>query len=261
MRRSSVLWALALILTLVSAAYQRLTGPTHPLRGKTTLAGRQVSFKLLRSQGDGDAIIRVPAPSTGTTGSVAWKRYNSSDPWQYVPMRYENNELVGALPHQPPAGKLAYRVILQELNERVTLGGAPVIIRFKGEVPPIILWSHIITMFLGMLTSTRAGIEYFRAGSNPRQLMIWTIALFTVGGLVLGPMVQHYAFGAYWTGWPFGHDLTDNKTIIIWLAWVLVYAKVRRQPTAGYLPLLAAALTLLVFVIPHSLFGSELRYS
>jgi hypothetical protein len=261
MRRSTVLWAVALLITLASAVYQRMTGPTHPLRGQAALGGQEIRYTLPRSQGDGDAAVRVPAPSSGTEGELAWKRVNSDDAWQSTPMHRENNELVGALPHQPPAGKLAYRVILQQANERVTLGGAPVIIRFKGEVPAAVLVVHIVCMFFGMLTSTRAGLECFRPGGNPRALILWTIALFTVGGLILGPIVQKYAFGAYWTGWPFGTDLTDNKTAVAWLAWVVVYLKARRQGSAGYWPLAAALLTLVVFGIPHSLFGSELRHS
>jgi hypothetical protein len=53
-----------------------------------------------------------------------------------------------------------------------------------------------------------------------------------VGGLILGPPVQLEAFGALWTGWPFGADLTDNKTLIAVLAWVpAVVAALRNKKT------------------------------
>lgn len=259
-RKSSALWALALFITLASAVYQRMTGPSYPARGKTTFAGSQVNYRLPRTRGDGDAEVRVPAPTSATAGTIAWKRNNTCDAWTYLPMTRDGQDLVAHLPHQPPAGKLAYRVILQEGAERVTLHGAPVVIRFKGEVPIPVLVVHIFCMFTGMLFSTRAGLEYFKANPDYSKLILWTIALLTVGGMILGPVVQKYAFGAFWTGWPFGADLTDNKTAVAWLAWIAAGLKLRRNPGAGAWALAAAVLTLVVFAIPHSVLGSELKY-
>jgi hypothetical protein len=153
-----------------------------------------------------------------------------------------------------------YRVILQEGADRVTLGGTPVIIRFKGEVPLPVLIVHVFCMFVGMLLSTRAGLEYFKANPDYSKLILCTVGLLTVGGLMLGPVVQKYAFDAYWTGWPFGTDLTDNKTAVAWLAWVIAGLKLRRNPNAGAWAVAAAVVTLVVFAIPHSAFGSELKY-
>ena len=99
-----------------------------------------------------------------------------------------------------------------------------------------------------------------------RKLAWTTLGLMTVGGMILGPVVQKYAFGAFWTGWPFGYDLTDNKTLIMWIVWVfaaLVLWK-RRTPrdwAARGAVLVAAVVMMVVYLIPHSLRGSELDYS
>lgn len=261
MRRPATLWILAFLITVASAVYQRVTGPTHPKRGKTTLAGQEIRYRLPRSMAGGDAVVRVPAASTETKGTLAWKRHRTRDEWTYAEMVREGGELVGRLPQQPPAGKLAYRVILQDGSERVTLGGEPVIIRFRGEVPLPVLVLHIIAMFGSMLVGTRAGLEYFRPEPRYRGLVLWTLALLTAGGLVLGPIVQKYAFGAYWTGWPFGTDLTDNKTAVAWLAWAVAWLRLRRAPErAGAWVLGAAVVMMAVFAIPHSVLGSELKY-
>ncbi|MFZ5928304.1 MAG: hypothetical protein ACOYX1_12745 [Acidobacteriota bacterium] len=260
MRRSRVLWLLAFAITVTSAIYQRATGPTHPRRGKVTLAGREVRYSLPRSMAGGDAEVRVPAASPQTRGTLAWKRHNSRDGWTYLEMAREGDQLAARLPQQPPAGKLAYRVILQDGSERVTLGGQPVIIRFRGEVPLPVLVLHIIAMFGAMLAGTRAGLEFFRRAPDYGRLPLWTLGLLTLGGLVLGPIVQKYAFGAYWTGWPFGTDLTDNKTAVAWLAWILAWIRLRRAPEkAGAWVLGAAIVMMAVFAIPHSLLGSELK--
>jgi len=260
MRRPVSLWIFALIITLASAVYQRMTGPSYPSRGKVKLGAGEVSFKLPRTQGDGDAEVRVPVADAAVTGQVVWKRYKTKDAWTTVAMAREGGDLVARLPHQPPAGKLMYRVVLQQEMERVSLGGAPVVIRFKGEVPLPVLIVHVICMFGGMLFSTRAALEYFSPAPNYSWLILVTVALLSVGGLVLGPVVQKYAFDAYWTGWPFGTDLTDNKTAVAWLAWVIAWLKMRRNPGAWRWVVGAAVVTMVVFGIPHSAFGSELKY-
>ena len=259
LRRPLSLWTIAFLLTLASAVYQRVTGPSYPARGSVRLAGAEIGFRLPRTQGDGDAVVSVAAPA-GVQGSVSWKRFRSGDGWTTLPMERQGQLLAASLPHQPPAGKLAYRVVLTSGTERVALGGQAVVLRFKGEVPRAVLVVHIFCMFFGMLLSTRAGLEFFRPAPRYLTLILPTIGLLTVGGLLLGPIVQKHAFGAYWTGWPFGTDLTDNKTLVAWLGWVAAWLRIRRNPAAGAWALIAAAVTLIVFGIPHSMFGSELKY-
>ena len=255
-------WILALAVTLASAVYQRLTGPTHPVRGSKAVGGELISYRLIRSHGgEGDAEIRVAA-SPLTEGTIAWRRFKTDDKLTYTPMVRDGQDLVGRLPHQPPAGKLEYRVILQREGERVWLTGPPVVIRFKGAVPITVLSVHVFAMFTAMLLSNRVGLGVLLAKEQPGvQLVGWTLLLLTIGGMILGPVVQEYAFGAYWTGWPFGTDLTDNKTAVAWVAWILAWAAVRRNWTRPWIWMLVAALaTLAVYLIPHSMFGSELKY-
>jgi len=260
-RQPLVLWVLAFLLTAASAVYQRLTGPTHPLRGEVELGGAKIKYRLIRSHGgDGGAPVRVEVADKETTGSLAWKRYKTRDSWSYAAMSREGGELVGLLPHQPPAGKLDYRVILQKGLERVTLGGRPVTIRFRGDVPLPVLVVHVITMFGGMLLATRAGLEFFAPQPCYGPLVLWTLALLFAGGLVLGPVVQKYAFGEYWTGWPHGTDLTDNKTAVAWLAWAAAWLGSKWGKRPGWWVLAASVITLVVFAIPHSMFGSELKH-
>lgn len=83
------------------------------------------------------------------------------------------------------------------------------------------------------------------------------IILLGVGGLILGPMVQKYAFDAYWTGWPFGEDLTDNKTLVAFIVWVVAWLLNRKKGSRKYMYIIAALVMLLVYSIPHSTAGSE----
>ena len=261
--KSKTLWVLAVAITLVSAAYQRMTGPTYPLKGKTTLEGKSVSYSLIRTHaGEGDAIVRIPLAFAELTGDVSWRRHKTADAWTRIPLVKEGDHLVARLPHQPPAGKLDYRVGLQAPSERVLLqGGRPVTVRFRGDVPALVLVPHVILMFASMLFSTRAGLECLRPKPGFAWLVHWTLITLFVGGLLLGPIVQKYAFGELWTGWPFGHDLTDNKTAVAFLAWSAAWAAIRKWPQSRWPVATAAVVTLVVFALPHSMWGSELDYS
>jgi hypothetical protein len=72
--------------------------------------------------------------------------------------------------------------------------------------------------------------------------------------------VQKFAFGDLWTGVPFGWDLTDNKTLIAFIFWIIAVVMNRKKEKPFY-TILAAVVLLLIFSIPHSMFGSELDYA
>lgn len=257
------LWILAFLITASTAVYQRMTGPTYPIAGKTTIDNAQISFELLTTHETGkDCPVQIEVQDQDISGTVLYKRHKTSDPWSNIPMKRQENFLVAYLPHQPPAGKLQYKVVLSHLGENTSLTGEkPVIIRFKGAVPNWILIPHVIVMFLAMLFSARAGLEALRPKSNPRKLALWTAGLLFVGGFILGPIMQKFAFGALWTGFPFGYDLTDNKTLIAFVGWIIALIAGRKgKPARGWV-LAAAILLLIVFLIPHSVLGSELDYS
>jgi uncharacterized Ntn-hydrolase superfamily protein len=261
-KRSTGFWILAFCITAVTAIYQRMSGPTYPMSGSVSLHGVPVDYRLDRSHGgDGDHEVRIRTGSPEITGRLSWKRHKTSDDWVTVPMTFADGALVGSLPHQPPAGKLDYAVELRSGNDVAILPSAGgVVIRFKGDVPLFVLIPHVIAMFLAMLLSARTGLEYFSPEPRFRTLTYWTLGVMGVGGLILGPAVQKYAFDAYWTGWPFGHDLTDNKTIVAFLAWVAAAIALAKARSPRGWVLGAAIVTLVIFLIPHSMFGSELDY-
>ncbi|MCK7482728.1 MAG: hypothetical protein M0C28_40615 [Candidatus Moduliflexus flocculans] len=79
-----------------------------------------------------------------------------------------------------------------------------------------------------MLFSTAAGLAALDKKRNPRRFVLWTVGLMFLGGFVLGPLMQKFAFGVAWTGFPLGTDLTDNKTLIAFLAWIVALAAGRK---------------------------------
>jgi hypothetical protein len=259
MNRSVWLWIIALLVTLLSARWQRMTGPTHSLSGEAILGGTAIHYTLERThKGPGDQRVEIEKLPADVAGGVEWKAYGGSDPWTVVSMRREAESLVAELPHQAPAGKLWYRVKLTRGAEAVLLPPVhPAAIRFAGTVPPAVLIPHILFMFLAMFLSTRAGLEVFMPKPALRGLTYWTLAVLFVGGMVLGPFVTHYAFGPWWTGFPVGTDLTDSKTLIALIGWIAAAVAVARSRLAKAWVVFAALVTLIIFVIPHSWTGAE----
>ena len=260
--RSWSLWVLSFLLVAFAAAYQRMTGPTYPVSSRATIGGNELRFRLLRSSGSPtDQEIRLSVADDKIGGFIELRRFRSNDPWTRQELERQGSELVGRIPHQPPAGKVAYKICLADATQQVWLTEDPVVLRFKGDVPAAIMIPHIVLMFLAMLFSTRTGFEALLKRPGTARLALWTTITFGLGGIILGPMVQKLAFGAYWTGWPFGNDLTDNKTVVAFLAWVVALWRLRRNPNAGGWALAASVILFAVYMIPHSVLGSELDYT
>ncbi len=256
------LWILAVVLTLFTAVYQRRTGPTHPFRKDVDFVGQNIQVELERSHaGPGDQTVSIAVNDTSAQGDLLWRRYPTLEAFSMIPMQRQGSLLVGQLPHQPPAGKLEYRVRLRTDRAMIVVPSYDTVVtRFRGSVPAFILIPHILVMFLAMAYSNRAGLDALYHRQSLRHYTFMALLMVFLGGLIMGPLVQKYAFGAFWTGFPLGHDLTDSKTLVAFMAWLAAYLKVRKDPASRSWVVGAALITLIVYLIPHSLLGSELRY-
>lgn len=260
------LWILALVITLASAVYQRLSGPTYPVRLNDSVGGVEVAAKLPRSHStSSDMLVTLNVPDPEAAATLRWRRWPTDDEWTPLPMNRVGDELTARIPAQPSAGKVEYAIHLHRGRDTwVLTGHETVVARFKGDVPDWVLIPHILAMFLGMLWSNRTGLSALKGEKALRRLAGTTLGLLTVGGLILGPIVQKYAFGAYWTGWPFGEDLTDNKLAAAVGAWVVAVLAARGRrigARARIFAFIAALVVLGVYMIPHSMGGSTLDYS
>lgn len=257
-----VLWILAFFLTVGLAVYQRETGPTYPITGAEMLAGKIVTYKFERSHGGpGDQQVSINVPGDNLSRAITrYKRYRSNDEWAVIPMLHQGDNYIAFLPHQPPAGKLMYQLELTDGKIVATIPEKPVVTRFKGAVPGVILLPHILFMFAALLLTVRIGMGLV-VHEDRRRLVGIAVFFLGIGGLILGPVVQKYAFGEIWAGIPFGWDLTDNKTLIAFLCWLpslyLTRNKLKWQRRATAF---AVLVMLLIYLVPHSTWGSEFNY-
>ncbi|NJD09054.1 MAG: hypothetical protein FIB01_00970 [Gemmatimonadetes bacterium] len=258
--KTFLLWALALVLMLAAATYQRRTGPSYPVSGELQTPAGARPYELSRSHvTTSGAPVRIPAAVPA--GTLLWRRYPLDEPFRQIPLTRIGDELAAVLPPQPPAGKVEYYLELPGAATSRLPADRTVVLRYRGEVPLVALIPHIIFMFLSMLIAVRAALGA-ATGRDEGRLAWVALTGFTIGGLILGPIVQKYAFGAYWTGWQFGPDLTDDKTAFMWLAWLIACLLPRWRPRwRRALIVTAAVVTVAVYLIPHSAQGSELDYT
>ena len=256
-----IFWIVAIILTAISIFYQNTTGPTYPKKGHIVFGGKQIDYKLERSfLINQECPVKIYTDDSLIKGSLIWKRFNTLDNESSKPMRYENGYLIAELDKQDrTATKLQYYIQLStnqpgtqnELHDYIP-DKTGVVIRFRGDVPFLIIILHIIFIFAFELMSLKTGMEFFRKEPRYKIYTFWTIGLAIVGGFILGPLVQYYAFGEFWTGFPFGFDLTDNKMIIAFAAWIVTLIALYKSKKPGYWVLGATVLTIAIFLIPHS---------
>jgi hypothetical protein len=267
----AALWILAVVAMLMAAVHQRSTGPTYPLRGELEVGGETVRYALIRSETTTtDARVQIPDPGPAVSGHLAYRRYPVPEPFTLVPLERNDDALVAHLPRQPAAGKMEYHLVVEGPSGTVRIPATAdqdPILRYKDPVPVAMLLPHVVLMFLAMLVGVRAGLGALMGRPETRRLAWSALGLMTVGGMILGPIVQKYAFGAFWTGFPLGYDLTDNKTLLMWLVWVgacaalgLRWAGARRERIGRPAVVVAAVLMLAVYLVPHSMRGSQLDY-
>jgi len=255
--KKTVYWILAIVITLVLSVYQRMTGPTYPKKVTVEVNGEQYKIKLPRSGVQQDEVITLKdVPQTQGNMTLHYRRYPTSDAYTTVDFEWRDDAWQTSLPMQPVAGKLQYYI---------TVGGKdypadePVVIRFRNDVPASILIPHILLMFGAMLLAIYTFLMVVTGRKYRRWLWI-TVGTLFVGGFILGPMVQHVAFGPWWAGFPYGTDLTDNKTLLSFLFFMVAVATLKWKYNR-WVVCLAVLLMIAIFSIPHSAYGSEYDYT
>lgn len=261
-KRNITLWTLSLLITLLAAYYQRTTGPTVPKKISMQISEENEKFVLNRTHvSDSDCPVELTLHSDITEAKLWYKRIPTQDKWQFLPMKKNNDTLKAALPKQPASGKVAYYIEINTGDKTYFVSKEkPVVVRYKGDVPAWVLIPHIILIFLAMLFANYAGINAIFKVKKIRPFVVLTVLFLFFGGMVFGPIVQKFAFNAYWTGVPFGWDLTDNKTLIAMFFWLFALG-VNIKKERPYAVIIAAVVTIFIFSIPHSMFGSQLDYT
>ncbi len=249
-------WLIAIVITLVLSVYQRMTGPTNPKRVMVELNGESYKLRLPRSGVQQDEIVKLKDVPRDAEAQLHYRRYPTADEYTTVDFKWEDNQWQAALPVQPVAGKLEYYITVEGKDYPAD---EPLQIRFRNDVPAGILIPHILFMFAAMLFAAYTLLLVLTRKEYGKWLKITVVTLF-IGGFIMGPLVQHAAFGPWWTGFPVGTDLTDNKTLLSFLFFLAALATLKWKHNK-WVTIFAVLFMMVIFSIPHSTNGSEYNYS
>ena len=269
--KNILLWVLAVFMALAAMIYQRSTGPTYEFKGSLEHKGEKHKYELIRThETTGGAKVEMPnIDADDYKATLNYKRYRTQDAITSLDFKMDaDNRLTAQLPVQPAAGKMEYFVTGNIGSEAFSIpdkGEPNIVLRYKDPVSPYILIPHVVMMIIVIIFGIRAGLGAIFDDGTMRK---WTIVAFgamTLGGMILGPLVQKSAFGEYWTGFPFGGDFTDNKMLIMWLAWALALSIIgfkakKKEGLSRGAVIMAALVMTVVYLIPHSMGGSTLDY-
>jgi hypothetical protein len=252
-------WVLAVIISLAAMVYQKMTGPTYPKKYKISYQNEEYRFELPRSNNGrpGAYPVEIELPEV-FSAQLIWRLFPTENPWDTIEMVRQGDLLTASLPHQPPAGKIEYHLELKANGEPIDMqDNENVVIRFRGDVPAWVLIPHVLMMILTVIWSMATIIFALANIPTYKKHIGVTIIFLLIGGFILGPLVQKFSFGQYWTGWPFGDDMTDNKTLFALIAFVVAWF-LREKSYGKWLAIFAALVMLAVYLIPHSMNGSTL---
>ncbi len=145
-------------------------------------------------------------------------------------------------------------------------------LKYKGDVTALFLVLHVVFMFgaLFFMIQSFWGALRILSGSEGKpgtvRLVRWVILTTFVGGWPIGFILNHQRFGTLWEGFPFGYDITDNKTQIIFLFWIVTVLLVRgsffgRRESRDVLGargfawavIASFVVSLTLYMVPHSL--------
>jgi len=271
MMKKTLLWFLAVFTAGAAMVYQRSTGPTYEYRGYLDHDGESFKYELLRShETTGGAKTELPYfEGANYSASLHYKRYQTMDSVTAVDFQLdENKRFVAQLPVQPAAGKMEYFITGTIDGNEFSIperGENNIVLRYKDPVSNYILIPHVVMMIIVIIFGIRAGLSAIFDHSTMRKWTAIAFSAMTIGGMILGPLVQKSAFGEYWTGFPLGGDFTDNKMLIMWVVWALALAiigfKPKKKETVSKIAVLTASVVMtIVYLIPHSMGGSTLDY-
>jgi hypothetical protein len=183
------------------------------------------------------------------------------------------------LPARERGSRIEYGILImrEETHDR---GGSSVAssesgyytIKYKGEVSVTVLVLHILCMFAAfffIIEALQGAIAMLWRGED-REFTVaqarWALLFTFLGGWPLGFILNWQRFGVMWEGWPFGYDVTDNKTQLVTILWLVIAGlswksftcrrtgRDRLAPRKFAFAVIAAALiSLATYLVPHSL--------
>lgn len=264
-------YGIALILTIGLLAIARRTSTRHSAEHFIQTGDIKASHRTITEAFNAEPALDVVVAPTSGLSAIAYYSTTKGGPYKADTLAMTNEGFSGVLPVLEKGKKWFYHIDL--LKNGSIVGKFPArgdqFIKFKGHVPVYILVPHIFcmfaTVFLGLMTVFTAFDVVKGKGEIRKSVnyLLWTTVFVFIGGFPLGYLVAYIAFGQGWSGIPIGWDITDNKTVILFLAWLITLILARKgikeakiaisNKTYFALTIASLVVSIIIFMIPHSI--------
>jgi hypothetical protein len=266
-----VRYGVALILTILMLGIARRTSTRHPEDYSQSVGDLTASHRTVTEDFGGGPSLEIQVSDTDSLEAVVYYSIVEGGPYNTDTLDVSEAGFSVVLPVHDKGEKLFYHLKLYKNGEELAQfpPDGDQFIKFKGHVPAIILIPHIFCMFaivfFGFLTVISA-VDFARGRgdlSKSVRYLLWTVIFAFVGGFPLGYLVAYLAFGQGWGGIPIGWDITDNKTVLLFLFWLVTFILARKglkgdrmaisANTYKVLTIVSLAVSIIMFMIPHSI--------
>jgi len=185
-----------------------------------------------------------------------------------------------SVPNQGRGSEFSYRFQLEDAAGRM-LATIPVKesedrpkqlwFRFEGSRSDILLIVHILCMFGSFLLMVMVILTAFEDMRNRAvrirlgKQTLWATIILFLGTFPIGIWLEYQVYATYWTGIPFGRDITDSKALIIFIYWLVMLYLLRGSALSGdprkdvigataarWVAVVGVVLSLALYLVPHS---------
>ena len=269
---------LAAVITLVLLGAARRVSMSRPADVAVDRWGISVRHRTVTEQvGPGEPAVRVEVtPSEGADARVLAIAGKTGAVEVRPLLRTEDGFFEGALPDLGKGARFRYAItVVAPDGRQIRLPERPdafYLLKFKGAASPVVLVLHIAFMFgsfFFMVLALFGAIRILKRDeekSSTVRSARWVLTLSFIGGWPLGFLLNYQTFGMLWEGYPFGRDITDNKTQLMFVLWLVSLLLVRgsflgrgegrdRIGARGFAWAIVASfiVSLGLFAIPHSM--------
>lgn len=235
-----------------------------------------------KKAGEGDAVI--PVKVIGAKEVRLFYKIEKGEflPVDMTPKEGGNDVFVASIPYHKKGTQARYYIEAQKqsgdkqisvsLPDKNSPNFRPILLKFEGNVPPYIIVSHVFCNFAGIFFSVLAifsTVDLMRGKSTLKKSVLFSLLTFIflfTGFLLVGSALNSFAFGVMWEAFPFGSDITDNKSQIILLFWVVTLFLVKgtifgkdpsknlvSEKTYSTMVIISFVVTVIMYLIPHSI--------
>jgi hypothetical protein len=274
---------LALLFTILLLGYAQRTTMVRSVHKVVEQNGVVIEHHTVPKQ-VGDKIPVITAKVTGATQVNLVYKIGQKGEFIQVPMNRASNQesiYTTSLPHYPKATKAWYYIEAVKTTAdgevKVTLPDdsqpdfEPILLKYEGVVPLYVIIPHVSCNFAAIFFAALTFFSAIDVRKGKRTLKqavkfpLITFILLFLGFVAFGIAMNWFAFGVTWEAFPFGRDVTDNKSQIILLFWLATLIFVKGTlfgkgeeknivSERGYFTMVIVTLivTIAMYAIPHS---------